>query len=179
MKNNPVNYFEFFGIPLSFQVDEAALRRVFYQNSKEFHPDFHTLADVARQAEMLELSTLNNEAFQTLSDPDKRMRYVLKIKGLLEDEGKLSVPQAFLAEMMEVNEALMELEFGPDPVQFAAAAQTAHDLEKSLDAGIRPVLDTYTEHTGTEADLRAVLEYFLKKRYLLRVLENLSKFAPQ
>ncbi|MFN0012962.1 MAG: Fe-S protein assembly co-chaperone HscB [Saprospiraceae bacterium] len=179
MKNNPVNYFEFFGTPLSFRVDEAALRRVFYQNSKKFHPDFHTLADAARQAEMLEQSTLNNEAFQTLSDPDKRMRYVLKIKGLLEEESKLSVPQDFLAEMMDINEALMELEFDPDPVQFAAAAQAVRDLEKSLDVGIHSVLDTYSEHTGTEADLRAVLEYFLKKRYLLRVQENLSKFAPQ
>lgn len=174
-----MNYFEFYGIPVSFRVDESALRSIFYRNSKQYHPDFHTLSEAEQQTEMLELATLNNDVYQTLSDPDKRMRYVLKIKGLLEDESKLSIPQEFLLEMMEINEALMELEFEPDQNRLETVQQDIERLEKSLDDSIRPVLDTYDDQVGSGADLQAVLEYFLKKRYLLRVRENLSKFAPR
>jgi len=174
-----MNYFEFYGIPVSFRVDGAALRHTYYQNSKQFHPDFHTLSGEGQQADMLELATQNNEAFQTLSDPDKRMRYILKLKGLLEDESKLSLPQAFLMDMMEINETLMELEFESDPVRLATVEHSVDNLEKSLDDAIQPVLDDYSEEHGTKSDLQTVLEYYLKKRYLLRVRENLSKFAPQ
>lgn len=174
-----MNYFEFYGMPVSFQVDDAALRRIFYLNSKQYHPDFHTLSGEGQQADMLELATQNNEAYQTLADPDKRMRYILSINGLLEDEGKLSVPQDFLMDMMEINEALMELEFESDPERLSTVEHSVENLEKKLDDAIRPVLDNYSEAHGTRSDLQTVLEYYLKKRYLLRVRENLSKFAPQ
>ena len=174
-----MDYFEFYKLPISFQVDAVALRRTFYQNSKKYHPDFHTLADAAQQAEMLEKSTLNNEAYQTLSDPDRRMRYILQLKGFLQEEGQQNIPQEFLMEMMEINEGLMELELDFDPERYAAALQALENLENNLLHGIQPVLENYNNKTGTEADLQAVLEYFLKKRYLLRIRENLSKFAAQ
>lgn len=174
-----MNYFEFYGIPVSFRIDEAALRSTYYRNSKQFHPDFHTLSGEGQQADMLELATQNNEAYQTLSDPDKRMRYILKLKGLLEDESKLTLPKEFLMEMMEINETLMELEFDFDPKRFAAVEHSMENQEKSLEKAIQPVLDNYSEQHGTQSDLLSVLDYFLKKRYLLRIRENLSKFAPQ
>jgi molecular chaperone HscB len=174
-----MNYFEFYGIPVSFQVDEAALRRIFYQNSKKYHPDFHTLSDEVQQGEMLEKATWNNEAYQTLSDPDRRMRYVLQIKGLWEDEGKQNIPQDFLMDMMDINEALMELELDFDPGRFAEAVQAVENIEKELSQGIQPILDNYTEETGSDRDLQSIRDFFLKKRYLLRIHENLSKFAPR
>jgi molecular chaperone HscB len=174
-----MNYFEFFGLPVSFRVDASALRRVFLENSRKFHPDFHTLADEAEQAKMLELSTLNNEAWKTLSDLDRRIRYVLEIKNLLGEEGSQPpLPQEFLLEMMDINESLMDLEFEPDAARYAHAAQVVESFEKELYEEIRPVLDTWTEADGTES-LHAVRDYFFKKRYLLRIRENLSKFAPQ
>lgn len=176
-----MTYFEFYNIPLSFQVDEPALRRIFYQNSKKYHPDFHTLAGEKQQADMLELSTLNNEAYQTLSDPDRRIRYILGIKGLLTDEGedKQAMPQDFLMEVMDINESLMELEFDFDPERYAATLGAVETLENDLHEAVRPILESYPDSPNPEADLRAVLEYFLKKRYLLRIRENLSTFAPR
>ena len=176
-----MTYFEFYDIPISFQVDEPALRRIFYQNSKKYHPDFHTLADDPKQAEMLEMATLNNEAYQTLSDPDRRMRYVLNINGLLETggEGKQEMPREFLMDMMDINELLMELEFDFDPERYKQVLNALEMLENELLGAIQPILERYPNGQDTAADLRAVLEFFLKKRYLLRIRENLSKFAPQ
>ncbi len=174
-----MTYFEFYEIPVSFRVDEAALRRTFLQNSRRFHPDFHTLADEAQQAEMLELSTLNNEAFKTLSDLDRRTRYVLELKGLLGDEHKQpALPQDFLMEMMDINENLMELEFEPDPERYAQTLTAVKALEANLLIDVQPILEDYTGPDSSDSDLLAVRDYFLKKRYLLRILENLSKFAP-
>ena len=173
-----MNYFEFFDLPVSFHVDASALRRLFLQKSKKFHPDFHTLADEDEQAEMLELSTINNEAFKTLSDPDRRVRYVLELKGLLGDEeNQPPLPQDFLMEMMDINETLMELELEPDPARAAQTLESVMLFDNKLYATVQPVLETWTEADGT-APLHTVRDYFLKKRYLLRILENLSKFAP-
>jgi molecular chaperone HscB len=174
-----MTYFDFFGLPLSFTVDEAALRRAFLLNSKKYHPDFHTLADEAVQAEMLERSTLNNQAFKTLADLDSRIRYVLEIKGLMGEEGKQPpLPQDFLMKMMDINEAIMDLEFDFDTARHAAALRAVEALENQIFEAIRPILESWSEASGPADELLAVRDYFFKKRYLLRVRENLSKFAP-
>lgn len=174
-----MTYFEFYDLPISFRVDEPTLRRTFLQNSRRYHPDFHTLADDAQQAEMLDRSTLNNEAFKTLSDPDRRIRYVLELKGLMGDEHhQPALPQDFLMEVMDINENLMELEFDPDPERYDQTLSAVKMLETNLLADVQHILDTYSDTDSDDAGLLAVRDYFLKKRYLLRILENLSKFAP-
>lgn len=174
-----MNYFEFFGLPVSFHVDTSALRRLFLEKSRQYHPDFHTLANAEEQNEALEWSTLNNEAYRTLLEPDRRMRYILQLKGLLGDEGaQPPMPQDFLMEMMDINESLMELEMDFDPARYAETLSAIEGLEKGMDAEIQPVLDRYSE-PGRESDLQEVRDYYLKKRYLLRIRENLATFAPR
>ncbi len=174
-----MNYFQFYDIPVSFRVDEPGLRKTYLQNSKRYHPDFHSLAEAGEQAEMLERSTLNNEAFRTLSDPDRRIRYVLEMYGLLGEEGSQpALPQDFLLEMMDINEGLMELEFDSDASRYQALLRAVDHFEAELYDIVRPVLETWSETQGPDA-LPAVRDYFLKKRYLLRIRENLAKFAPQ
>lgn len=172
-----MNYFEFFDIPVGFFPDEAALRRTFLLNSKKYHPDFHTLADEAQQADMLEQSTLNNEAYNTLADPDRRIRYVLEIKGLLGDEqSQPALPQDFLMDMMDINESLMELEMDFDAQRYAQTLRAVEEMEQQLNQAVEPVLKQYSD-PGGDALLPEVRNYFFKKRYLLRIRENLSKFA--
>ncbi|MFN0174807.1 MAG: iron-sulfur cluster co-chaperone HscB C-terminal domain-containing protein [Saprospiraceae bacterium] len=164
---------------MALSVDEAAVRRAYLLNSKKYHPDFHTLSDESEQAKMLELSTRNNEAFKTLSDPDNRVRYVLEMKGLLgQNNENPTLPQDFLMEMMDINEALMELNTDFDAAQYSNTLQAVNNLETELVTSIQPILGNWTEATGSDADLQKVQEYFFKKRYLLRIKENLSKFAP-
>jgi molecular chaperone HscB len=170
-----MNYFEFFDLPISFSVDAQALRARFYENSKKYHPDFFTLADEAEQARVLELASRNNEAYRTLADPDKRMRYILVLHGLLAGEDRQSpLPQDFLMDMMDINENLMELEADFDAARYEQTRQAVEALQQQLDASIAPVLQSWS---GDAAALEPVRDYYLKKRYLLRIRENLSKFA--
>ncbi|WP_225870924.1 iron-sulfur cluster co-chaperone HscB C-terminal domain-containing protein [Pedobacter cryophilus] len=129
-----MNYFEFYDIPLSFHPDKTAVKKKFYALSKAYHPDFFVNESEEKQQEILQLSTLNNKAFQTLSNPDQLLAYVLAAKGELEEGEKYELPQDFLMEMMEVNEAFMELEFDADEQQLAQVKQTVEELEDSLNA---------------------------------------------
>ncbi|GAA4004599.1 hypothetical protein GCM10022408_15500 [Hymenobacter fastidiosus] len=174
------NYFEFYGLPETFLPDELALKQKYYALSREYHPDFHAAAVPERQQEILQLATLNTNAYRTLSNPDQRMAYVLSQHGLLE-EGKQELPAAFLMEVMDLNEQLMELEFEADQSAMLRIDNEVTTLADTLDIGIAPVLAGYA---GLPTDVRpqALLQvrtYYLKRRYLLRIRESLAKFAAR
>ena len=172
-----MNYFEFYNIPVSFKVDSNALKTTFYEKSKKYHPDFYTLESDEKQAEILELSTLNNEAYKTLKDFDKRMKYILDQKGIMDEEGQNKLPQSFLMEMMEINEALMELEFDFDEVKKNEALNNLKNQESSIYSEVEQIIENYDDDSATEEELKSIKDYYLKKRYLLRIRENLDKFA--
>jgi molecular chaperone HscB len=176
------NYFTFYGLPEAFLLDEAALKTKYYQLSRELHPDFHAQDTPAEQAHALRLSTLNTDAYRTLADPDTRMAYLLGQHGLLEEgSAQNQLPGDFLMEVMELNEQLMELEFEPDATATAKLAAEVTALADTLDAGIQPVLAGYaglpTAHRP--AALAQVKTYYLKKRYLLRLRQQLATFAAR
>jgi len=173
-----MRYFEFFELPISFLIDEAELKKRYYANSKKFHPDYYTLDSEEKQAEILELSTLNNYAYRTLKDFDARMRYILQEKGVLKEEGEnKDMPADFLMDMMEINEKLMELEFDPDPEVQGQVKQQLESLETELWDEVRSTIERFPEDPNT--DLAPIKDYYLKKRYLLRIRENLDKFASR
>lgn len=172
-----MNYFELYELPVSFMIDEAVVKRKFYALSKEYHPDFYTLEPEEKQAEILRLSTLNNEAYKTLKDEDKRMKYVLELKEALAEEGQNKLPPDFLMEMMEMNEELMELEFDPDPAAVAKIRQQLENKEQALRTTVTPLLHRFDADPSANEGLKEVVDYYLKRRYLLRIRENLGKFA--
>lgn len=172
-----MDYFEWFQLPEGFYIDEEALRKQYLQNSRRFHPDFHSLSEAAEQAEALEKSTLNNEAYKTLKDFDSRMRYILEKHGLLGDSDTQDLPQSFLMEMMDVNEQLMELEIEADNEKLEATQQEVNQNQAALLQEIEPILKAYDSSTEQAEALQKIKVFYLKKRYLLRIKENLSKFA--
>jgi molecular chaperone HscB len=171
------NYFAFYGLPVSFNPDLVELKRLFYENSRKYHPDFFVQAGEERQAEVLELATINNLAYRTLSDEDKRIQYILRLYDMMEEEGKAKLPQEFLMDMMDINEILMELEFEPDAEKLQQVKAAVEKIESQLYESVLPVMRVF-DKSPEKSLLTAVKDYFLKKRYLLRIKENITKFAP-
>ncbi|WP_235299186.1 Fe-S protein assembly co-chaperone HscB [Portibacter marinus] len=169
-----MNYFEFYNLPVSLSIDEALLKQRFYANSKQFHPDFFTLDGVEKQMEALEQSTLNNTAYKTLIDFDKRLRYLLKLKGILKEEGDNQIPQEFLMEMMDVNEAVMELQFDFNQSKLDQLEKDVDDTKKRLKAGISEIIPKSDEEMS-ESDYELLKEFYLKNKYLKRLEENIEK----
>ena len=173
-----MNYFDFYGLPIRFELDETALRTKFYEYSRQYHPDRFSLADEAAQETALQQSVRNNQAFRVLNNADLRMRYVLEIGGLVGDETKqATLPQAFLMDMMDINETIMDLQMNFDADRYAAVRAEVDTMLQTMSADIQPVLSAYQADTSPTSDLILVRDFFLKKKYLLRIVENLATFA--
>jgi len=78
-----MNYFGLYEMPVSFLPDAAQVRKKYLELSKKISPRFYGTASTEKQSKILELSTLNNKAFQTLSDFGKTMKYICWKKDFL------------------------------------------------------------------------------------------------
>lgn len=173
-----MNYFELFDLPVAPKLDDTLLRQRFLALSKRYHPDFYTLEDQATQQEILEKSTLVNRAYRVLSDFDRRLHYLLELKGVLAEEGQNQLPQAFLLEVMDLNEALMELELEPDAHKQQQTLAEVQQWEQTLYTEIADLIAHYDDQQVSPETLKKLGDFYLKKRYLLRIKENVAKFAP-
>jgi molecular chaperone HscB len=79
--------------------------------------------------------------------------------------------------MMDINEQLMELEFDFDQTIFDAVKQEVESAEKELFDEVKGTIQGYTEEKSGLEELNQIKNFYLKKRYLLRIKENLSTFA--
>jgi molecular chaperone HscB len=167
-----MDYFELFGIPTQLKVDSGSLSKRFFELSRQYHPDYHATAGAESQAEALEKSSLLNNAWKTFQSNDATIRYVLQTKGLLEEEEKYDMPPAFLMEVMEINEQLMDLDSEEDAV--AADIRSSIDqLQKDIYEPVRKIVEGYQEGITSEKELLQVKEYYYKKKYLDRIRRQL------
>ncbi len=173
-----MNFFQFYEIPVSFTLDENALKKKYYALSRQYHPDFHTHENETEQEHILEMSTLNTRAYKTLSDFDERVKYILELKGLLKESEKQEIPNAFLMEMMDINESVMDLQMDFDLEKYKQTSNEVREMQNNLFAEVKPFLETYNDATFVEDDLKKIKDFYLKKRYILRLEKNLSIFAP-
>jgi molecular chaperone HscB len=176
------DYFTVFGLPRKLGVDGEALRRRFYELSRQHHPDFHQGADAERQAEVLGQSALVNRAYRALREPLARVEYLIALEeGREVREGATAKPKApreLLEEMMEVQEALEEAKaegLGGDAgtrlreerrrleeryaaVATAVSRRTAEWDRLVVEGGDRrPLLEWFKQRLATRAYLRTVI----------------------
>ncbi|MHA4894826.1 Fe-S protein assembly co-chaperone HscB [Pedobacter sp. PWIIR3] len=165
------DYFSFYGLPVSFNPDTQYVKQKFYELSKKYHPDFFINESEEKQAEVLEMSTINNKAYQILSDPQKRLQYVLELSGQIVEGEHYVLPQDFLMEMMEVNEALMDLQFEPDADKLAALKSQISVIEKSILDDIKILTADFDQQNEDERNktLLAVKDLYYRSKYLLRI----------
>jgi molecular chaperone HscB len=172
-----VNYFEFYGLPLSFNPNTALVKQKFYEFSKKFHPDFFINESEEKQAEVLEKSTVNNKAYQVLTDPQKRLPYILELKGQLAEGEHYVLPQDFLMDMMDINERLMDLQFDPDPEKLAALKTEVTAIEEKIQTEITTLTDSFDSKTDDEqvALLSAIKDLYYRSKYLVRIKGSVGK----
>jgi molecular chaperone HscB len=176
-----MNYFDFYAIPESFNIDESLVKRKFYELSKTYHPDFHINDSEEKQQEILELSTVNNKAYQVLSNPQKRLEYILHLHGHVLEGEKYQLPQEFLMEMMDVNEALMELELDADQAVLESTKKQIEDIETGLKLNLSALTEGFESKESAEKEslLLKIKDIYYRQKYLLRIRESLNKFATR
>lgn len=174
-----MDYFELYSLPVLFHVDEVQVKKKFYELSKNFHPDYYVNESEEKQKEILELSTLNNKAYQVLSNPLKRIEYILQLNDLMAEGDKYQLPQDFLMEMMDVNEALMEQQFDADPIVIDNIKGQVNDIERSLFDELKQYTDIFDKEPEQdhESTLLKIKDIWYRQKYLLRIRDSLNKFA--
>lgn len=165
-----MNYFELYDMPLSLTADKNYVQGKYFELQKKYHPDFYSNESTEEQAEVLERSSMINKAYKTFQNDEETIKYVLQLKGLLEEEEKYELPPAFLAEMMELNETLMEV----DGSSMEQVETTINQLEQQLYSQVQNIIEYYNEEITTNEQLLQVKDYYFKKKYLKRILERLE-----
>ena len=158
-----MNHFELFDLPISIKSDKSKLALKYFELQKKYHPDFFAQGTEHEQDQALEVSSQLNKALKILKNEDETIKYVLQLKGLLEEEEKYQLPPAFLMEMMELNEELS-----------ADSAQQIRKLETELYSKVQSIIENYDDAKASNTDLLKLKEYFYKKKYLQRILDRLE-----
>ena len=173
-----MNYFDFYALPETFVLNDADVKKKFYQLSKQYHPDFHANESDEKQQEILELSTLNNKAYQTLADPAKRLEYILRLHNLVSEGAKPQLPADFLMEMMDINERIMEVDSKEELGSITAEVLAIEgDMNEEL-AGLTTDY-THLDDTARESRLNNIANIYFRQKYLLRIKESLDTFATR
>lgn len=172
-----MNYFEFYDLPVSFSVNEEEVKKKYIELSRKYHPDYFASDSQDKQRESLNLSTFNTKAFQTLSDSDRRMKYVLELKNLIREGERYDLPDDFLLEMMDFNEAINEIKSGRSEQSKSQLDAKVQSMLAGLRLQIEPLLKGYDDEKSSDADLRRIKEYYYKRKYLLRIKESLDTFG--
>ncbi|MBC7874127.1 MAG: Fe-S protein assembly co-chaperone HscB [Ferruginibacter sp.] len=174
-----MTYFELFEIPVHLKVNAVALSKKFFELSRKYHPDYFATGNEEIQAEALERSALLNKAWKTFQNPDEIIKYVLQSKGLLEEGEKYALPPAFLMEVLEINEQLMEMDGKESGVGSRESGvkgiQTTIDLLQSeIYEPVKQIVENYEDGITTEKELLQVKEYYYKKKYIDRIRKELT-----
>jgi molecular chaperone HscB len=172
------NYFDFYKIEEKFFIDEADLKQRYLKLSKEHHPDFFVDNPAQYQA-ALEITSTNNKAYKTLSKLQNRVTYILELNDVLKDSQN-SIPQDFLMEMMDVNEAIMDLKIEPNAAKQVKLGADVNSLECGLQEQLEQLAataDIQTDDNQRNTILERIKENYLKLKYVLRIKESLNTFA--
>jgi molecular chaperone HscB len=164
------DYFALFGLPVKFETDMAELRKVFFEESRKYHPDFFANHSEEERNAALAKSIIINNAFKTLSNESSRVKYILEMKGILQEKEKETLPPEFLMEMMEINEALME----GDNSGIRAVEAQVNEMQERIAAGIQTSGKEF-DQTGSMEALKQIKENWLKQKYLARLRESISE----
>jgi molecular chaperone HscB len=144
-------------------MDKAAITKKYVALQKKYHPDFFTQETEYAQEEALEKSSAINKALKVFKNSDATLKYVLELKGLIEEEEKYPLPPDFLMEVMELNETLSE-----------ASVAAIEAFEKDIYSEVSGIIENYNDNVITKENLLKLKEYYYKKKYLQRILDRMA-----
>jgi len=128
------SYFDLFGLPVHFQIDDSQLSASFRALQKKYHPDKFVNASDQERRLAVQSTGFINEAYETLLSSRLRARYLLIQNGVdFDDEIDTTHDGAFLMRQMEIREALEDAKNAEDPlIRIDAVAQEISDEANAL-----------------------------------------------
>ncbi len=162
------DFFQLFCLPTSYRLDNALLDQYYRALQEQVHPDkFSHLSEAERRISM-QWSTRVNEAYQTLSNPTKRARYLLSLHGVdIQEESNTAMPADFLMKQMEWREAIEEARQARDVAELdKLESRLQHEL-RGLEAQLADRIDDRQDYAAAAGDVR-------KLKFLEKLAEEIA-----
>jgi molecular chaperone HscB len=145
------NYFELFGLPLQFELEDRELADRYKDLQRQLHPDTVAVTDDRQKRFAVQASAHVNEAYRILRSPVDRAGYLLEQKGYKSDNhkaGKQLTPE-FLTQQIQLRE---ELETIPDTDN---PRECLLELRERTEQEIRRYYDSFGEQMGRQEYMAA------------------------
>lgn len=167
--------FSVVGLDVAYTLDERDLAQRVRKVARLVHPDFFAAAGPTMRALAEAHGARLNEAHEILRDDVRRADWIVRHLGGPSEETERQMPQSFLLEVLEWNEALDEgASAPPGSTERLALAPLEQELERQRAAelaSIATALDPLPERgSGTLTEVRRTLNAV---RYLDRALRRL------
>lgn len=164
------NYYQLFGLPQVFLVDQDELSRKYRDLQKELHPDKFAGKSASEQRISVQFTSLVNGAYQTLKSPLLSAEYLLELAGHPVNSNNLTIHDGdFLFKQMEWREQLADISA---EAKSAAADQlkiseqldglrdeAMHEREKLIDKFEK----SYSQHSYDESKQHVAKLHFVEK----------------
>ena len=156
------SHFELFGLAPAFGLDQEVLEKAYREIQSRVHPDRFAHAGDAERRASLQWTTRVNEAYRTLKDPVQRASHLLALHGVdVAFETNTAMAPAFLAQQMELREALENATHSKDAGALGALQQSIARDKQTLENKLAQRIDSEKDYAAAAGLVREM--QFLEK----------------
>lgn len=163
--------FAVFALPRSFEIDRATLQRAWLAEAARWHPD--RFADPVKRREAEHHSAAINRARVILEDDEQRADALLALLGGPGRSDDKTLPDGFLAEIMQVREELQDAMASGDAQRRTEVQRWADEQRAAHRSRVAELFRRAGGRAGDPAltDIRRELNAW---RYIERLIEQLD-----
>ena len=163
-----LDYFALLGVSPQYDIDAQAVRRRYFQVSRDIHPD-RVAAGGERQDMSMRISAKVNEAYRVLLDPLLRAEYLLSLCG---DEtlDEKAVPPEVLTETLMLREQIEQARAAGDADRLAEIRRQVEQRHHALGEQVAEAARGLPGDAALRRKLRGALNAI---RYTRRMLDEL------
>ncbi|QDF66734.1 co-chaperone HscB [Shewanella sp. SNU WT4] len=167
-----MNYFELFALPISFELDNAALSERYRELQRTVHPDTFSGGSEQDKRIALQRTSQVNDAYQTLKRPVTRAEHILWLNGKdIQHETTTVKDMAFLMQQMSWREALADIPSAREPENDIAQLATEFTQYQST------ILQQLALKLASDDpdDLNVAVDLVRKLKFMNKLQDELSR----
>lgn len=169
------DYFDLFGLPVSYDVDSDKLAQRYRELQNTIHPDRYTTSSDQERRLSLQLTAQVNEAFQTLKMPIMRARYMLDLHNASPDQRDIAMNPEFLSEQIELRERIADIPNNRNPQdELVKIGRELEDRNKDLQKRFSQQVDI-----GTAEALKNAGMIFLEMQFIGKLQQELAELEME
>lgn len=167
------NFFELFGLPVSYDVDLNKIQQQYMALQKQVHPDKFARGSDQEKRISMQQTTWINEAQTTLKDPVLRAGYLLKLKGIdFSLENETTMDAAFLMQQLEMRERLENIKNESDPLE------ALDSIAIEVKASTKTMMDGFAQSFAGD-QLEDAREWIRKLQFMQKAKKEINTLSAE